>query len=74
LAAVRLYKCSTTLCANRSTGYSFKTNEYGLAIDSILGFNLVLPNGTVIDVTQSTHPNIFFGLKGSFNNFVSHLF
>ncbi|KAF9648818.1 FAD-binding domain-containing protein [Thelephora ganbajun] len=50
-------------------GYSYKTNQHGLAIDSIVGFNLVLPNGTVTCVTQSTHPDLFFGLKGGFNNF-----
>ena len=30
----------------------------------------MLPNGTVTYVTQSTHPDLFFGLKGGFNNFV----
>ena len=53
------------------TGYSYKTNQYGLAIDTIVGYNLVLPNGTVACVTQSTHPDLLFGLKGGFNNFVS---
>ena len=53
------------------TGYSYKTNQHGLAIDTIVGYNLVLPNGTVAHVTQSTHPDLFFGLKGGFNNFVS---
>ena len=52
-------------------GYSYKTNQYGLAIDTIVGYNLVLPNGTVACVTQSTHPDLFFGLKGGFNNFVN---
>ena len=51
-------------------GYSYKTNQYGLAIDTIVGFNLVLPNGTVTYVTQSTYPDLFWGLKGGFNNFV----
>ena len=55
-------------------GYSYKTNQYGLSIDTIVGFNLVLPNGTVAYVTQSTHPDLFFGLKGGFNNFVRHFF
>ena len=52
-------------------GYSYETNQYGLAIDTIVGFNLVLPNGTVTYVTQSTYPALFFGLKGGFNNLVS---
>jgi len=50
-------------------GYSYKTNQYGLAIDTVVGFNLVLPDGTVTYVTQATHPDLFFGLKGGFNNF-----
>jgi FAD/FMN-containing dehydrogenase len=72
--AVRLLRSPVALSTNGSpTGYSYKTNQYGLAIDSVVGYNLVLPNGTVTYVTQSTHPDLFFGLKGGFNNFVSHL-
>ena len=55
-------------------GYSYKTNQHGLAIDTIVGCNLVLPNGTVTHVTESTHPDLFWGLKGGFNNFVSQFF
>jgi hypothetical protein len=55
------------------TGYSYKTNQYGLSIDNIVGFNLVLPNSTVVYVTEPTYPDLFFGLKGGFNNFVNHL-
>jgi len=55
-------------------GYSYKTNQYGLCLDTIVGYTLVLPNGTVTDVTQSTHPDLFWGLKGGFNNFVGPLF
>jgi len=72
-AEVGLRSSSAALYANLSpTGYSYKTNQYGLSIDTIVGFNLVLPNGTVTYVTQSTHPDLFFGLKGGFNNFVGH--
>ena len=73
LAEVGSWRSSAALHANRfPTGYSFKSNQYGLAIDTIVGFNLVLPNGTVARVTNSTHPDLFFGLKGGYNNFVSH--
>lgn len=75
LAEVGLRRSSATPHTNRSPiGYSYKTNQYGLSIDTIVGFNLVLPNGTVAYVTQSTHPDLFFGLKGGFNNFVSRSF
>ena len=72
MVEVGLRRFSAWPCVDVSTtGYSYKTNQYGLAIDTIVGFNLVLPNGTVACVTQSTHPDLFFGLKGGFNNFVS---
>ena len=69
---VRSRRFSIALITDLPIWYSYKTNQYGLAIDTIVGYNLVLPNGTVTYVTQSTHPNLFLGLKGGFNNFVSH--
>ncbi|KAI0767639.1 FAD dependent oxidoreductase [Fomes fomentarius] len=50
-------------------GYSWKTNQFGLTIDNLSAFELVLPNGTVTSVTESTYPDLFWGLKGGFNNF-----
>lgn len=50
-------------------GYSWLTNQYGLALDNVKSFELVLPNGVVIDVTESSHPDLFFGLRGGFDNF-----
>ena len=44
-------------------GYSYKTNQYGLAVDTVIEFELVLPNGTVTTVTSSSNPDLFFGLK-----------
>ncbi|KAF9518739.1 hypothetical protein BS47DRAFT_1358611 [Hydnum rufescens UP504] len=50
-------------------GYSWLSNRHGLSIDTVTGFELVLPNGTVVDVTASSAPDLFFGLKGGYNNF-----
>ncbi|KIJ13843.1 hypothetical protein PAXINDRAFT_13394 [Paxillus involutus ATCC 200175] len=50
-------------------GYSWLTEQYGLAIDTASEYELVMPNGTVIAVTESSSPDLFFGLKGGFNNF-----
>ncbi|KAH7886192.1 hypothetical protein F5I97DRAFT_1229441 [Phlebopus sp. FC_14] len=49
-------------------GYSWHTNQYGLTVDTVEAFQLVLPNGTVTDVTASEE-DLFFALKGGFNNF-----
>ncbi|KAF8968757.1 FAD dependent oxidoreductase [Flammula alnicola] len=50
-------------------GYSFKTNQYGLAIDNVVAFELVKPDGTAVTVTHASDPELFFGLKGGLNNF-----
>jgi hypothetical protein len=48
-----------------SEGYSWFSNQYGLTIDTIQAFELVLPNGTITRVTESTYPDLFFGMKAS---------
>ncbi|KAH9946908.1 FAD dependent oxidoreductase [Amylocystis lapponica] len=50
-------------------GYSWKTNQYGLTLDTVQAFELVLPNGTVSTITESSNPDLWFGLRGGFNNF-----
>ncbi|KAG2063980.1 FAD dependent oxidoreductase [Suillus decipiens] len=50
-------------------GYSFLSNEYGLSVDNIVSLELVLPNGQVANITKSSNPDLFYGLRGGFNNF-----
>ncbi|KAK7032206.1 hypothetical protein VNI00_013380 [Paramarasmius palmivorus] len=50
-------------------GYSWHTNQYGFTVDNIVAFELVLPNGTVQNVTEGSDAELFWGLKGGFNNF-----
>ena len=45
-------------------GYSFKSNQYGLALDNVVAFELVLPNGTVTTVTEDDH-DLWFSLRVS---------
>jgi hypothetical protein len=44
-------------------GYSFKTNQYGLAVDNIIAFNAVLPNGAVVTATKYQYEDLFWALK-----------
>jgi FAD/FMN-containing dehydrogenase len=46
-----------------STGYSWKSNQYGLTVDSVVAFELVKPNGTIAMVTATSDPDLFVGLK-----------
>ncbi|CAF1300260.1 unnamed protein product [Rotaria sordida] len=50
-------------------GYGWKSNQYGLAIDNVFEYQLVTPNGTIVYVNNQSYHDIFFGLKGGFNNF-----
>ncbi|KZT01207.1 FAD dependent oxidoreductase [Laetiporus sulphureus 93-53] len=50
-------------------GYSWLTNQYGLTLDNVLAYELVLPNGTITTVSVSSNPDLFFGLRGGYNNF-----
>jgi len=47
-------------------GYSYKSSQYGLAIDNVAGYELVLPNGTIKHVTQKDK-DLWFGLRVSRN-------
>jgi FAD/FMN-containing dehydrogenase len=46
------------------SGYSYKSSQYGLTVDNIAGYELVLPNGTVRYVT-SKDEDLWFGLRVS---------
>ncbi|KAK7023501.1 hypothetical protein VNI00_016719 [Paramarasmius palmivorus] len=50
-------------------GYSYFTDQYGLAIDTVVSYDLVLPNGTFVEINEQTSPDLFFALKGGLNNF-----
>ena len=45
-------------------GYSYLSSQYGLAVDNIAGYKLVLPNGTIKHVT-SEDEDLWFGLRVS---------
>jgi len=50
-------------------GYSWFTNQYGLTVDTVQAFELVLPTGALITATATSYSDVFFGLKGGGNNF-----
>jgi len=45
-------------------GYLYQSSQYGLAIDNVAGCELVLPNGTIKQVTQKDK-DLWFGLRVS---------
>ena len=44
-------------------GYSLLTNRFGLGIDNILGFRVILPSKGVCNASHEENPEIFMALK-----------
>ena len=60
-----------TRCVDRArsmlfVGYSFKSNEFGLSVDNVVSYDLVLPNGTITKIT-SDDTDLWFGLRVGYN-------
>ncbi|KAI3539721.1 FAD binding domain-containing protein [Colletotrichum filicis] len=43
--------------------------QYGLAVDNVWEYQLVLPNATIVNVSETVHPDLYFALRGGGNNF-----
>ncbi|KAJ7020917.1 FAD-binding domain-containing protein [Mycena alexandri] len=50
-------------------GYNWLSNKVGLTVDTVLGYQLVKPNGDIVSVTATSNSDLFFALKGGYNNF-----
>ncbi|KAL7940984.1 major facilitator superfamily domain-containing protein [Trichoderma barbatum] len=48
-------------------GYGLYTSSYGLGVDHILGARLVLADGSVVDVDDNNHADLFWALRGAGN-------
>lgn len=50
-------------------GFSYFHNELGLAVDNVAGHRVVLANGSVVETSYESHPDLFWALRGASNNF-----
>lgn len=50
-------------------GISFFSGRYGWACDGVRNYELVVANGTILQVNQTSHPDLYFALRGGGNNF-----
>lgn len=50
-------------------GLSYMSAQYGWSASSVVGYELVLPNATMVTVTSTSDPDLFKALKGGGNNF-----
>ncbi|UQC90647.1 FAD binding domain-containing protein [Colletotrichum lupini] len=50
-------------------GLSHLSGLHGLACDNVRNYEIVLANGSIFDVSHSTHPDLYRALRGGGNNF-----
>ncbi|KAI0206172.1 FAD binding domain-containing protein [Astrocystis sublimbata] len=50
-------------------GLSFMSTEYGWAANSILEYEMVMANSSIVRVREDNHPDLFMALKGGGNNY-----
>ena len=50
-------------------GISYFSSMYGLACDNVLSYEVVTATGLVINVSQSSFPDLYWALRGGGNNF-----
>jgi FAD binding domain len=46
-------------------GISFYSNQYGWVCDSVISYEIVLPDGKIMEVTQKSAPDLFKALRGA---------
>ncbi|KAI8959246.1 hypothetical protein F5Y11DRAFT_333866 [Daldinia sp. FL1419] len=50
-------------------GHGWLQGQYGLPADQVISARLVLPNGDAVTVSESSHPDLFWAIKGAGHNF-----
>jgi hypothetical protein len=50
-------------------GYGFSSRAWGLALDSIVGLDVVLANGSSVHASSTAYPQIFWALRGAADSF-----
>ncbi|KAH6629275.1 hypothetical protein C7974DRAFT_184022 [Boeremia exigua] len=50
-------------------GISYFSSTYGLACDNVLSYEVVTASGLIINVSQTSFPDLYWALRGGGNNF-----
>ena len=50
-------------------GFGYSSRAWGLTLDTIVGLDVVLANGSYVHATSTTYPTIYYALRGAADSF-----
>lgn len=50
-------------------GYGYQSRAWGLALDSIVGLDVILADGSFVHATAERHHEVFFAMRGAADSF-----
>jgi FAD/FMN-containing dehydrogenase len=50
-------------------GFGFSSRAWGLSLDTIVGLDVVLANGTVVHATATAYPDVYWAVRGAADSF-----
>ncbi|KAJ6184983.1 hypothetical protein N7519_006284 [Penicillium mononematosum] len=50
-------------------GINFYGNQVGFGCDTVVNYEIVLANGSIVEANEKSHPDLFWALKGGSSNF-----
>lgn len=50
-------------------GAHYFNNKYGMAMDNVISYDIVIGNGSLITANATSNPNLFWALKGGSSNY-----
>lgn len=50
-------------------GHGLQQGKHGLTMDHLVNLNVVLANGTAVQVNETNHPDLWWAMRGAGHNF-----
>jgi FAD/FMN-containing dehydrogenase len=62
--------CSTVCVAGymQGGGYGFTSRQYGMNCDNVLGFSMMLADGSIVKASATRNPDLFWAVRGGTGN------